>query len=291
VAGAKFWAFALFAGWVAAQSPALADDQGWILTQKSLTLGDQYVYVSPAGVKVWNPNAEFAMVAHAPDWQITLYNQKSKIYYQTSIEKWKQDLASHGLNGQFGNASWNRAANSKICGLKATEFSMAGNTIKGKKGVAHKIDNATYWTSDDITVPPKLADLLATAYGLPPSANIPLKLSYTDSHGAKSLLDTYRAQAAPIPISYFDCPTGLTLAKSYSEVMMNDDQRQVLNDMARELSSDTNSPTTPTAASSQPMQRTASTTTSAGKTINVGGLNLDKDKVQKLLDSLGKGQH
>src|SRR5262249_28005297 len=47
---------------VALGSPARADDDGWVLTQKSAMFGDQYVYLTKNGMKCYNPKVGFAFV-------------------------------------------------------------------------------------------------------------------------------------------------------------------------------------------------------------------------------------
>ncbi len=51
------WLVAVF--FVLSAPLALADDKGWVLTQKSAQLGDQYIYISPNGLKCVNPRAWF----------------------------------------------------------------------------------------------------------------------------------------------------------------------------------------------------------------------------------------
>jgi hypothetical protein len=127
-------------------------------------------------------------------------------------------------------------------------------------------------------------------------------MTCTDGGAKKTLLDTYRTQQAPIPVSYFVCPTGYALAKSDAEVMMNDEQKQMFNDMAKDLGPDT----PPTAASgagqaaaggaaspyssATPGGAATASGAAASNTINVGGLNLDKAKVQKFLENMRKQQ-
>ena len=68
--------------------------------------------------------------------------------------------------------------------------------------------------------------------------------------------------------------------------MMNDEQKQIINDMARDLDDPS---TKAAAASNSPYSASPSQSRAggpSGQTINVGGLNLDKAKVQKIFDAL-----
>lgn len=220
-------------------SGALADEKGWVLTQKSTTLGDQYIYISPSGLKCVNPKAGFALVTKAPDWNIVLFNDKTRVYFQTTLDKWRQDLQSRGMTSPLAGRQWSRAGNANIAGMKATQYVMRGGgaIARGKsKKPPVNIQAADYYVSEEISVPSKLTDLLTTAYGLPPTANVPLRLNCQESgKPQKTLLDTYRSQQAPIPISYFTCPGGYKAVKSDAEVMMTDEQRQMIEDMTKDM--------------------------------------------------------
>lgn len=69
-----------FLAFAVAGPAARADEQGWVLTQKSQNLGDQYVYISASGLKCVNPKAGFAMVTRAPDWNIVMFNDKTRVF-------------------------------------------------------------------------------------------------------------------------------------------------------------------------------------------------------------------
>lgn len=264
-----------------------ADDKGWILTQKSSTLGDQYVYISPSGLKCVNPRAGFAMVTKAPDWNIVMFNDKTRCYFQTTLDSYKRTLAQRGLTNDLANRQWARGQSNTIAGMKATQFVMRGGgtvTRVNARGRAKTstVSAADYWVSDEITVPPRLGDLLSSAYGLPTTQNVPLRLEYTDARGPKNMLDTYRMQVASIPTNYFDCPSGYKAVQSDAEVMMNDEQKQMIEDMSREMGGglESSAPASqPQYSRPQPAQQPAAST---------GG---GADALSKLLDAYKKSQH
>jgi hypothetical protein len=274
--------------------PAFADDSGWVLTQKSAQFGDQYLYVTKNGLKCYNPRAGFAFVSHAPDWNVIFYNEKTRVYYQTTMDKWKAEMRSRGFGTDMQDRNWTKGGSSNICGLHAVEHKMTvSNTLRLGKRATTQISGATYWTCEDISVPPQLSSLLSTVYGLPTTQYIPLRVLAVEQGKNKQLLDTYRSQQSAIPVSYFSCPSGLTPVKSDAEVMMNDEQKQILNDMARDLDDPKSSKSASAQTSAAPLRQTpvataSGATASSGKTINVGGVSLDKDKVQKFLDAFQK---
>jgi hypothetical protein len=225
-------------------SVAALAEQGYVLTQKSTKMGDQYLYLSSEGIKITNPRAGFNLVARAPNWDITLYNDKTRCFYQTTAERYRQELAGRSPDGELKNSTWSKMGDTYINGLKATEYRMGSKTVRSKTkagGVVSKtINGAQYWVASEITIPAKLTELLAAAYGLPSqtSACVPLRLKYSESTGDHLILDTYRVDKAPIPVAYFDKPAGYKPVTSDAEVMMNDEQKQIMSDMARDLGSD-----------------------------------------------------
>lgn len=277
----------------AAQAPASADDPGWVLTQKSRTLGDQYVYISPNGLKLVNPAVGFAIVSHAPDWNITLFNEKTRVYYETTASKWKHDLEARGLKGSdLLNGSWKRATKGNIAGTKCTQYVMGPNTstftnLHGKK-VTMSVKGAWYWIADDIKVPPNLVDLMSTAYGLPTSPSVPLRLSVDGTHGEEKFLDTYRTQTSPIPVSYFTCPAGFKQVSSDAEVMMTADQKQMIDDMSKELGSSPDAAPHSAASTGAAAAAPAATTGGAASASLPGGLKVTKEDLGRLLDALKK---
>ncbi|HEY9679043.1 MAG TPA: hypothetical protein V6C76_13620 [Drouetiella sp.] len=217
---------------------ARADEKGWVLSQKSTTLGDQYMYISPNGLKCVNPRIGVAMVTHAPDWNITMFNDKTRSYYQTTLDGYKAKLAQRGLTSDLASRQWTRATSGTIAGMKATQYVMRGGTIvrNSRNGAkTSSVSAADYWVSDDIQVPSRLGELLSSAYGLPMTQNVPLRLESTDAKGPHNMLETFSMQVANIPTGYFNCPAGYKAVTSEAEVMMNDEQKQMFEDMSKDM--------------------------------------------------------
>jgi hypothetical protein len=281
----RAWGLLLFATFLSATLfgdclPAKAEP-GWVLTQKSTTLGDQYVYISQEGLKITNPRRGFNLVTHAPDWDIVLYNDKTRCFYQTTATHYRNELA--GRNGSdFKNSHWSKSGETTIGGLKATEFRLGAKTLQGRNKAGQittkSIASAQYWVASDIKIPDNLTELLAAAYGLPneTSSSIPLRLTYSENGGEHTVLDTYRVDKSPIPANYFAKPAGYKMVQSDAEVMMNDDQRQIMNDMARDLGSDPQS--------AQLKQKIDQVKAGNSQAVN----SFTKDDVNKLLDMFSK---
>lgn len=236
---------ALLAHFVVSSTPARADDKGWVLTQKSLTLGDMYLYVSPSGFKFVNPKAGVNFVTRSPNWDVIMYNDKTKVCYSATLDTFKKQVTQNlpQRRDELGAGRWQKGSVTNIANLRATQYVMsdaasvqARVAARGKKRVQQHLQGADYWVSEEIQVPPQLADLLSAMYGLPNTLNVPLRLTVTtQEQGSKVQLDTYRSQSCPIPISYYSMPNGYRPVKSSVEVMADEDTKQIIDDMSKDL--------------------------------------------------------
>jgi hypothetical protein len=226
----------LLAFTVLAHTPeaALASEQGWVLTQRSQQLGDLYVYLSGEGLKCTNPKQGFGLVTQSPNWQINLFNNRTKLYYTLTLDSWKKKLTARA--NIPANISWNKAEATNIAGLRATHYVMRSS---GSVPAASKWQAADYWVADEIRVPPQLANMLSSVYGLPTMQFVPLRLAYTDANGkVETVLDTYQQQSSVIPSNYYNMPANYGLAKNEMEVMVTKENRQLINDIAHDLAKD-----------------------------------------------------
>jgi hypothetical protein len=215
-------------------TPTIAAEQGWVLTQRSRQLGDQYVYLSGDGLKCINPKQGIGLVTQAPNWHIEVFNNRTRLYYSLTLDAWKKKLTARA--NLPANIAWNKAEAANIAGLRATHYVMRrnGSTGQGTKWLA-----ADYWVADDIRVPPQLANMLSTVYGLPTMQFVPLRLAYTDPNGnVETILDTYQQQSTALPASYFVVPSNCTPAKNEMEVMVSNENRHLINDIAHDLEKD-----------------------------------------------------
>ncbi len=263
---------------------AVADDQGWVLTQRSANFGDMYVYVSPTGFKCHNPKAGVCFMTKAPDWNVVFYNEKTKLYYEAPFARWSKEVEAQISNARtkaMAAGRWSRATEANIAGLKASGYGMQPSKTTSD------LKNAKYFVADQIKVPPVIASMLAKVYGLPPMQNVPLRLNYSTTDGAAvSALDTYYAKACAIPSTYYNQPQGYRVAKSQAEVMIDDETKQMLNDLASEAPAINNNSSVAPVPAAQPRQAQAQPGASAsGGSINIGGYSLDKDKVKNAIQA------
>ena len=263
-------------------TPAFAGD--WVLTQRSQTMGDQYVYVTPSAFKWVNPKMGANVITTSPSWTVTMFNDKTKAYYDTTFQEWKSQLASRSKMAPEMQANkWVKSGSGEVAGMKATKYVMQGSGV-AKRLPNGKVSNnlgsvkqAECWLSDDITVPAQLSEVLSSAYGLPLTRFFPLRVTYVTGAGkAGTALDTYRSQACSLPETYFRKPQGYQLANSSAEVLMDAETKEMLRDLVTDY--DDKKP-----AGRQQAARSAPRQTQSGQ--QAGGLDLSK-----LIESLKDGK-
>ncbi len=257
--------------------PALANESGWILTQHSKLFGDQYLYLNSRGVKCINPKQGIGWVTETPSWNITFVNERTKLYYTLSAANWKRKIGQNGIAPT--NINWSKIRSGSVAGLPASEYQMTNSPSQSAHS-GSKWVSATYWLADSITVPASLSQLISAASGLPASNSIPLRLSYRNPKGqSEVLLDTYQQQKAAIPDSYFSVPTNYKTAKSEVEVLMSEENRSLLNDLAEDFSHGGTRTSASGQANELPLDKLPNQLTLPG------GKTVSKDQINKFLNN------
>lgn len=231
--------------------PAFADERGWVLTQRSTNFGDAYIYISPSGMKMVSPKLGCNIVTCAPGWSVAFYNDKTRQFYSTTYEKWTNDLtAKMASKGQsLSDLPWTRGSVGGVSGLKAIQYSIRNARLSPRGGARRQqVSAADCWVADEIQVPSQVSAMISKAYGLPNTRSFPLRISLVTNGNPQTVLDTYRAQSCAIPNTYFGVPAGYARASSEAEVMMDDEIKQMFNDLVSDAPgvSGGNNPSAPT---------------------------------------------
>ena len=222
----------------ASTAPALSVGEDYVLTQKSLKMGDQYTYLTPNGVRLTNPRSGTSLVAKSPLWDIELFNDKTHLTGTVKHEKYKHQIAVSGTN-EFISGQWERQkAPVTICGLKCTAYKIKGTMVKvlanGARDTNTGIVGGVYIVYDGIKIAPGLADLMTSAYNVPYRDSVPIAMYWEMSDGSHSpRLETYRVDKTTIPPAYFDKPFGYKPASSAELVMLSPDQLEMMEMMAK----------------------------------------------------------
>ena len=217
-----------------AASPSTGPD--FVLTQRSEKFGDSYGYVSGKGFKMICPRNGFAAVTRAPRWDIFLYNDKTRCYYQTTGDRWLRDIIGTDGTDEF-NGLWRKTGTTTICGVRASVYVLKGQmrTIRanGQINVSKDVTGATYVLYEGGMTPPYLTRLLTAGYSVPAVVGIPLRLTYqTESGQDKYILETFRIDRCATPQPFFDRPNGYTPVANLVEVMITPEQRELLSKLS-----------------------------------------------------------
>jgi hypothetical protein len=219
--------------------PALSVEADYVLTQRSLKMGDQYAYLTPAGVRLTNPRSGTSIVAKAPNWDIELFNDKTHLMGQIPHDRYKHQIAANGTT-EFISGQWERQKTPvMVCGLKCTEYKIKGAMQKvfanGGRDNNTGVVGGVYVVYDGIRIATGLSDLMSVAYGLPNLSSLPMVMYWEMSDGShSSRLETYRVSKSTIPPAYFDKPNGYKMASSAELVMLSPDQLEMMEMMAHQ---------------------------------------------------------
>jgi hypothetical protein len=236
----KLTAILSFALWLmAAVAPVSAEETGWVLTQRSARLGDQYLYVSEHGVKMVNPKLGITITCRAPGYELYVCNSGTRNYYETTADAWKhQAIARQGNTDFSGTSGWRPTGTTVVAGLPSAVYTLEGSWVRRRangRTVVSDSKGATYCLATGIRVPPKLCELLSTAIGVPSLMGVPVRLAIRESGGIRSILDTYRCDRAPLTAAYFAKPLGYRKVATDAEVMLSAEDDKMIQDMAHSL--------------------------------------------------------
>lgn len=223
-----------------------ANEECYILTQKSQSLGDLYLYLCQDAIKVFIPKRNYGMISRAPNWQIVLFNTSTKKYFITNMEKFKGNFAGKlvAFKGDADTSkNWIARKSSVICGLAAREYCLENintkSNITNYRGVRRNVANLkdiNYWVCEKINISDKISQMLTKFYGLPDIKFLPLKLDYVSTNNeTTNVLTTYRINKYLAPLNYFNIPNGFLAVASESEVLLDNESQQMINDLAKDL--------------------------------------------------------
>jgi hypothetical protein len=277
--------------------------QGWALSQYTPYGGQHQLYFSHEGMRINQKKMGITIVAKAPDWKLTMYNDRAKTYYQTTYEDWKQRSAkgqgfvsSFQRQHKFRNVAPRKGTTSSIAGMACTQYFL------GPQGQPGSI---ICWLSNDISVPPQLTNILMSEFGLPNMNGVPLKVERVDDHGKKVTdLNTEASQMQHLTASNFTYPPNYKRVQEDIEVLVPDDTSQTAADLLNDLSTDPStqkelnqliqSSKTKSAATARPAAtapayaRTAATAPAAQRP--AAGRSSGSGDINSLIDSFLKGK-
>ena len=214
-----------------------------VMRQDNPHTGVWEVYLAENGMLSTNRLMSTTMVTAAPNWDVIMYNDKTKVYFQAPLTDWK------GAQGSLKNSLKARKALTQqhahlidnppkkigdeiICGHRASIYRTDNLVTTGLKKVEFSV-------CDDIEVPAQLRQVFGKIYGvgLSKMKGIPLKIAYIDENGTRSpVFTTISVTNKEIPMNYFMCPPNYQRVENEIAVLMDEKGREKMDSIMNDLS-------------------------------------------------------
>lgn len=231
-----------------AVAPAMAE-AGWTVNQiargGAALNGGMTLYITPTGMRTYDAKNGVSLMTHAPQWNIYIYNTKTKRMFSSQLQPWLSSFRTRNLVGRFEGAQWRRGNQGVVAKVRAYEFVMDkpppaktnSKMLNGKIRSVGQMQSANLWVASDIVTPHQVSDILCKIYGIPDSQRIPLRLTVVENNRPSTLVDTSSCVQQNIPDSMFSVPGGMTPVKQDSDVFIDQESMDTLDEMLQDLDS------------------------------------------------------
>lgn len=208
--------------------------------------GQMTLYVSNNGMRTLDPKNGVSLMTRGPNWTVYIFNTKTKRVFQSPLQPWLASFKNRGLSGRFDGASWRRGnPNGVVANQRAYEFVMDkpppirtnSKSLNGKIKKYGAIQGASLWVASDIATPPQVSNIISQLYGIPDSQRIPLRMQARENGQTNTMMDTIQVKRMEIPASIFTVPPGLQSVKQDSDVFIDQESMDTLDEMLQDLDS------------------------------------------------------
>ncbi len=230
--------------------PALSAEAGYQVTQiakgGAALSGGMTLYITPQGLRTVDPKNGVCLMTRGPQWTVYIFNDKTKRLFQSPLQPWLQSFKTRNLVGRFEGASWRRGRQGAVAGVNAYEFVMdkpppvrtTSKAINGKLAKYGGITSASLWVASDIVTPPQVSEIMARLYGVPDCQRIPLRVLMTETgKPPQTAVDTTRIARMTVPDSVFAVPSNYTPCKQDSDVFIDKESMDTLDEMLSDIDS------------------------------------------------------
>lgn len=231
VTAASFIAAFLFTqSQVWASAPAV---KGWALQQDNPHTGMWNVYLSNSGMAAVNKKMGCTLVTKAPQWNVVMYNDKTRVYFLSPLSEWK------GASLKSAQTAKGKQQAYKAMLVEKKPKKLKEGTILGHKASQYLTDNLAstglkkveFWVTPDVQAPPELKQVFSKIYGvgLSSMSGLPLKVSYIDENGKRTpVFTTIKIDAQQIPLASFTYPASYKRVDSEIAVLMDEKGREAM---------------------------------------------------------------
>jgi hypothetical protein len=210
--------FALSAAWAGP-----AKQSGLTMEVESDYFGNSTMRVSKDGIRIDSKKLGISIVSHAPGWSVILFNERSKSYYEATLEEWKKRVASRA-GMKHGKQEIKLTGSAKIEGQKVKVYRWVDDTTRSGRKKPNPVSTDLY-AMQSLLVPKEAAAVLASASDLPPDFGLPMRItrSQLGMKKASMVLDTLKCKEGAIAKTVFFQPKGFKRVSSEVALIMEGD--------------------------------------------------------------------
>lgn len=212
--------------------------KGWVLQQDNPHTGMWNVFLSSAGMAAVNKKMGCTLVTKAPQWNVVMYNDKTKVYFLSPLSEWKGASLKAASSAKGAVSSSKQAAYKSMLVEKKPKKLKEGE-ILGHKASQYLTDNLAstglkkveFWVTPDVQAPNELKQVFSKIYGvgLQSMSGLPLKVSYIDENGKRTpVFTTTKIEGKLIPLSSFTYPSSYKRVDSEIAVLMDEKGREAM---------------------------------------------------------------
>jgi hypothetical protein len=198
-----------------------ANEPGWRVTQLDEMCGKSIGYISPSGAKFVYKNQGYTFVTGAPEWKAVIYNEKSKIYFKTTIKNYLEELSRSTVVSGIHDVDptlWVKAGPCMLEGRRCVKY-----VYHAKKPNA-AVKTAECWFCEEIPDSPQVSEFIARLDLIPPLRCLPLRLvhHFVEGDSGHVVIRTFSCEKIAIPSDCYSYPKDFRLASNIMQVAMGD---------------------------------------------------------------------
>jgi len=213
------------------------EEQGYVIEQNCLSLGQQRISMTQKGIRIDDRKLGNVIISTAPSWKVSTFNTKSRRIISSPADKYAGTSTAFvvlGLGISFYKLPWQFQSQTTEKGLVLRNFIMPRRPVpklddrKKAFNQLQGIIGASYSVTDSIPVPREVQRIIIKYYGLPDKDGIPIKTDYDDAEGMHfSWLVTKSVKPGSIKESQFAIPTNYQTVKSEVDLLCPSTTSQV----------------------------------------------------------------
>jgi hypothetical protein len=214
------------------------DEQGYVIEQNCLSMGNQRIVLTPTAIKIDNRKGTGnVLVSEAPTWKVLIFNTKSKRIMSAEADKFtggSTPFVVIGLGISFYKLPLQPQKETTEKGLVLRNYVMPRRPVpqlddrKKAFNQLQGIIGASYSVTNSIHVPKQIQKILVKYYGLPDKDGIPITVNYDDAEGMHfNWLFTQSLKTGSINPSEFAVPKNYQVVKAQIDLMCPPSSSQV----------------------------------------------------------------